>query len=147
MSCKRMASGSDNNAEHSRNLPLLDQYGTWNQTGWKAGCIHFSTEWGGWDELNEAIILSMVHFNCVLCFEYKRPSLPNIYITFLLIKNLLTVSSTMKSWGGREKKPHVHLKPLINWAIWLYMHSSCCLLGVSVISLWKQMHTVTYSRK
>lgn len=138
MSCKHAASGSDNNSGHPQKLPLLDQYGTFNTTGhtkWKPGYIHFSAEWVGWDELNEAMILSMVHFNCVLCFEYKRrPSSPNIYITFFFIKNLVTVSSTLKSQDGEGKKTQVHLKPLINWAIWLYIHNSCCLLGVSVIS-------------
>lgn len=71
-SCKRAVSGSDNNPGHPQNLPFLDQCGTFNSTGhikWEAGYIHLSTEWVGWDELNEALILYMVHFNYVLCFE------------------------------------------------------------------------------
>lgn len=109
MSCKRAASGSDNNPGHPQNLPFLDQCGTFNTTRhikWRAGYIHLSTEWVGWDELNEALILYMVHSNCVLYFEYKRrPGLPNIYVTFFLIKNLLTVSSALESEEGEAKKP------------------------------------------
>lgn len=138
MSCKCAASGSNSNSGHPQDLPLLNQNGTFNTTGhikWKAGSIHFSAEWVGWDDLNEVMILSMIHFNCALCFEYKRrPSLPNIYITFFLIKNLLTVSSTLKSQGEGKKTHQVHLKPLISWVIWLCIHKSCCCLGVSVMS-------------